>query len=78
MKHIKTIEYAAEKQTKAIEGRVEKQILYTDQKSITNLFSKDFLPEGAIHELNMIKEIDQEINSDDLIYKANDKEKSKT
>ena len=78
MKHIKTIEYAAEKQTKAFEGRVEKQILYTDQKSITNLFSKDFLPEGAIHELNIIKEIDQEINSDDLIYKANDKEKSKT
>ena len=39
-KQIKTIEDAAEKKTKAIEGRVEKQIQDTYQNSITNFLSK--------------------------------------
>ena len=62
-----------EKQTKAIEGRVKKQILDTDHKSIMNLFSKDFLSETAIYKLNKIKEIDQKINRDDSIYKTGTK-----
>ena len=44
-----------------------KQILKTDQKSISNFFSKDFLAAGIRDELNKIKEIEQEINRDDLI-----------
>ena len=39
-KQIKTIEDAAEKKAKAIEGRVEKQIQDTYQNSITNFLSK--------------------------------------
>ena len=39
-KQIKIIEDAAEKKTKAIEGRVEKQIQDTYQNSITNFLSK--------------------------------------
>ena len=62
-----------EKQIKAIEGRVKKQILDTDHKSIMNLLSKDFLSETAIYKLNKIKEIDQKINRDDSIYKTGTK-----
>ena len=65
------IEDAAEKQTKAIKNRLEKQILDTYQKSI--LFSKDFLSEGTIYELNKIKMIENKINRDDLIYKSGNK-----
>ena len=56
-KQIKTIEDAAKKQTKAIDGRFKKQILNTDQKSISNLFLKDFLSEEPIYESGTIKEI---------------------
>ena len=37
------IEGQAEKPTKAIENRVKKQIPNTDQNSIKDLYSKDFL-----------------------------------
>ena len=39
-----------------IEDRVEKQILNTDQKSISDLISKDFLGAETRDELNKIKE----------------------
>ena len=45
------------KQIKAIENRVEKQLLDTDQKSIPALFSKDVSTLEAIYELNKIIEI---------------------
>ena len=41
-KEAKLIEIEAKKQTKIIEDTVEKQALQTDQKSISNSFSKDF------------------------------------
>ena len=71
----KATKNAVEKQTKTTEGRVEKQILGTGQNSVSNLFSKDVLSEEAIYELNKIKEIEWEINREDLNYKADDKEK---
>ena len=74
-KQITTIEDAAEKQAKAIEGRVKKQILDTDQNYVTNLFSKDFLYEEVIHEWNKIKEIEQKINRDGSVYKTCNKKK---
>ena len=63
-----------------IEDRAEKQILNTDQKlkSISDLFSKYFLVLEARHELNKIKETEQEINRDDLIYRTDIKNKDKT
>ena len=64
------------KKTRAIEGRVKKQILGTDQKSVTNFFSKDFLNEETIYEMNKIKEGEQEINRSDLFYKIGDKIKT--
>ena len=64
------------KKTRAIEGRVKKQILDTDQKSVTNFFSKDFLNEETIYEMNKIKEGEQEINRSDLFYKIGDKIKT--
>ena len=42
-KQIKTIKDQGENQIKASENRVKKQFLDKDQKSITNLFSRDFL-----------------------------------
>ena len=42
------------------------------------MFSKYFLSEEAIYELNKIKEIEQKINRDDLSYKTGNKEKDKT
>ena len=75
----KTIEDAAEKQTKVIEGKIENQPLDLDQKPITDLFSKDFFSEEAIYELNKIKEIEeQKINRDNLIYKLDNKKGHKT
>ena len=71
----KATKNAVEKQTKTTEGRVEKQILGKGQNSVSNLFSKDVLSEEAIYELNKIKEIEWEINREDLNYKADDKEK---
>ena len=41
-KQTQIIEDAAEKQTKAIEGRVKRQVLCTDKNSIISLFSKIF------------------------------------
>ena len=72
-KQINTIEDPGEKQIKAIENRVEKHPLDTDQKSITALFSKDILTEEAIYELNKIKETKQKTSRDDLIYKTGEK-----
>ena len=73
----KIIEEASEKQTKATEGKVEKQLLDTDQKSITGLFSKHFLSEKAVYEFNEIKEIEPEINRDDLVHKTGNKKRDK-
>ena len=64
------------KKTRAIEGRVKKQILGTEQKSVTNFFSKDFLNEETIYEMNKIKEVEQEINRSDLFHKIGDKIKT--
>ena len=74
----KTIEDQGEKQIKAIKNRVKKQLLNTDQKSIIGFFSKDFLSEEAIYELNKIKGIEQKINRDDLIYKIGNNKKDQT
>ena len=76
-KQTKTIEDEEEKQIKAIKNRVQKQLLQTNQKSIFSLFSKDFLTEEAIHELNKIVEIKQKIRRDKLIYKTSVKKKIK-
>ena len=38
-------------------------------------FSKDFLSEKAVYELKKIKEIEQKISRDDLIYKTGNKKK---
>ena len=71
-KQTKTIEDQGEKWIKAIENRIEKQkwiekqILNTDQKSMSHLLSKDFLAAEARAELNKIKETEQEISRDDL------------
>ena len=73
----KIIEEAAEKQTKATEGKVEKQLLDTDQKSITGLFSKHFLSEKAVYEFNEIKQMEPEINRDDLVHKTGNKKTDK-
>ena len=54
----------------------KKQILDTDQKPITNWFSKDFLNEEGICEINKIKEVEQEINRSALIWKIGDKIKT--
>ena len=45
----------------------KRQILDTDQKSITNLFSKNVLSEEATYELSKIKEKQQITNRNDLI-----------
>ena len=68
-KQTKTIDNVAKKQAKAIEDRLEKQILNTDQKSISDLFPRNSLAAEARNELNKIKEIEQETNKDDLVYK---------
>ena len=39
------------------------------------MFSKEFLSEEALHELSEIKEIEQKVNRDYLIYKAGKKKK---
>ena len=46
-------------------------------KSKIKFFSKDFLSEKAVYELNKIKEIEQKISRDDLIYKTGNKKKVK-
>ena len=48
----------------------KKQLLDTDKKSTTALFSNNFLTKEAIYELSKIKEIEQKTNRDDLIYKT--------
>ena len=48
---METIEHHREKQINALENRIEKEFLDTDKKSITSLFSKDFLNENATLEL---------------------------
>ena len=50
-KQMETIEHHREKQINALENRIEKEFLDTDKKSITPLFSKDFLNENATLEL---------------------------
>ena len=71
----KIIEEASKNQTKTIEDRAEKHILNTDEKlkSISNLFSKDFLAAEARDEFRNIKKIEQGITRDDLIYKTGNK-----
>ena len=51
-----------------------KKNLRLDQKSITGLISKEFLGKQAIK----IKEIEQKINRDDLIYQTGNEQKYKT
>ena len=51
-----------ENQIKAIENKVKKQLLDTNEKSIASLVLKYFLTEETIHELIKIKEIDQKTN----------------
>ena len=58
---------------KAIEYRVEKQLLKTDQKSIASLFSKNVLIEEPAYELNKIVEIGNKLNRVNLIYKTGNK-----
>ena len=41
------------------------------------MFSNDFLSEETISEVNKIKEIEQKINGNDLIYKTGNKKKGK-
>ena len=41
------------------------------------MFSNDFLSEETISEVNKIKEIEQKINGNDLIYKTGNKKKEK-
>ena len=41
------------------------------------MFSNDFLSEKTISEVNKIKEIEQKINGNDLIYKTGNKKKGK-
>ena len=62
-----------------IEDRAKKQILNTDRKlkSMSNLFLKEFLVGEARVDLNKIKEIEKEINRDDLIYKTSNHKKYK-
>ena len=73
----KLIEDQGEKQIEEIKNRDKKQLLDTDQKSITSLFAKDFLTEQAIYELNKITE-KKYIYRDDLIYKTGYKKKDET
>ena len=42
------------------------------------MFSKDFVSEKAIYELDKIDEIEQRISRNDLIYKTSTKKKDKT
>ena len=42
------------------------------------MFSKDFLNEEAIYELNKIVEMENKLNRDDLIYKTGNSKKDKT
>ena len=72
------IEKQGEKQAKAIEKRLEKNVLHTDQKSIASLFSKDFLNAGATCELNKSVKMKNKQNRDDLIYKTGNKKKNKS
>ena len=65
---MKTIEDQVEKQIKALEVRIEKNLLDTDQKSIASLLSKKNLTEEAIYELN-------KINIDNSNHKTGDKNK---
>ena len=39
------------------------------------MFAKEFLSEETIYELNIIKEFEQQINRNNLIYKTGDKKK---
>ena len=69
------------KQIKAIknsvENRVEKQLLDTDKKSITSLFSKGSLTEEATSVLNEIVKIGYKLNRDDLIYETGNRKNDK-
>ena len=76
-KQTKTIKDQGEKQVKAIKNRIKRQILDTEQKPITDLFSKGLLSEEVIYELNKTKEIEQKLDRDDLIYKTGYKKKEK-
>ena len=66
------------KQIKTLQNRVEKNLLDTDQKLTTSLFSKDFLNEEATYELNKIVEMENKLNRNYLTYKTGNKKKDKT
>ena len=54
-----------------------KKNVNTDQKSITSLFSKDYLNEEATYELKRITEMENKLDRNDLIYKSSNKKKDK-
>ena len=76
-KQTKTIQNQGKKEVKAIENRVEKKLLDTDQKSIAFLFSKEFLIEEAIYEFNKFAETEKKITRSDFICKTGNKKKVK-
>ena len=67
-KQTKMIEEQREKEIKALENRFEKNVLDTDQKSISSLFSKNVINEEATYELNKIVEMENKLDRNDLIY----------
>ena len=70
-------EQQRENEIKALESRVEKNFLDTDQKSFASLFSKDFLNEEAKYEVNKDVEMENKLDRNDLIYKTGTKTKDK-
>ena len=65
-KTTEAIENAAEKPTKAIAAKVQKQILGTDPISIIMLLWKDFLGDKSRYELNLLKKDNKKITRDHL------------
>ena len=77
-KETKTMKDQGEKRIKALENRVEKNFLDTNQKQIAPLFSKDFLNEEATYELNNIVAMGNKLDRNYLNYKIENKKKDKT
>ena len=72
-KQTKTIEEKGEKQIKVIKNRVEKEFLDTDEKSVASLFSKDFLNEETLYELNKIVVMENKLSRYDLVFQTGNK-----
>ena len=77
-KETKTMKDQGEKRIKALENRVEKNSLDTNQKQIAPLFSKDYLNEEATYELNNIVAMGNKLDRNYLNYKTENKKKDKT